>query len=229
MKKLSLFITLLSLILFSCSTAKKNTQQNVPIQQSYLALGDSYTVGELVKTEMTFPYLLVENFNNNGYSFKSPTVIAQTGWRTDELLIAMKPIEEQYDLVSVLIGVNNQYQGVEIGQYRHEIKLILEKAIQFCKNKENGVFAYSIPDYSVMPAMRGKDAEKIASEIKIYNEYYREICKELGISFYNITPFSRMAKKDTELIADDKLHPSGKMYNLWVQKTAPEIILNHLK
>ncbi|MBL4707960.1 MAG: SGNH/GDSL hydrolase family protein [Flavobacteriales bacterium] len=229
MKKPFFCISLLSLFFISCSTGNKTTQQNIAPLKSYLALGDSYTVGELVKTEMTFPYLLVDEFNANEHSFNAPTVIAVTGWRTDQLLDSMKYIEVKYDLVSVLIGVNNQYQGIEIAQFRNEVKLILEKAVQLSKTKEKGVFAYSIPDYSVMPMMRGKNLQTIAAEIKTYSSYFKETCKQLGIKFYDITPFSQMAKDDTELIADDKLHPSGKMYDLWVQKTASSIRANHIK
>ncbi len=225
----SIVLVYLLSFLVACSTGNKSVDQAKVEQKSYLALGDSYTVGELVDTEKTFPYLLVDRFNENNYSFKKPTVIATTGWRTDELIGAMKNLKEKHDLVSLLIGVNNQYQGIEIGIFRNEVTKILKQAIGLSKTKEKGVFAYSIPDYSIMPVMRGKDQKKIAEELKIYNEYYREICKSLGVKFYDITPLSQMAAEDTELIANDKLHPSGKMYNLWVQKTFSSIISNHIK
>lgn len=229
MKKHGYILLLVVVALFSCSTPQSSTSSQEKYQQHYLALGDSYTVGEMVATELTFPYLLVKDFNQNGHAFAPPRVVATTGWRTDELLQAIEPLEEPYDLVSVLIGVNNQYQGKDIGQFRREIQLILEKAISLSKKGATGVFAYSIPDYSVMPIMRGENLDKITSEIKLYNHYFEETCKALGIQFYNITPYSRMAQQDTQLIANDKLHPSGKMYQMWVQKTARSIREQHLK
>ncbi len=183
----------------------------------------------MVEQQTTFPFLLAKSITKKSdFEVMSTTIIAKTGWRTDELLTAIKEVKKKYDLVSVLIGVNNQYQGKEIDQFREDFKLILEKAISFSKNSKKGVFVYSIPDYSVMPFMRGKDVKKVSAEIKKFNGICSDVAYQMGVSFYNITPISQKAQFDSNLIANDKLHPSGAMYKIWVSETVERIISNQL-
>lgn len=205
---------------------KTKSQKNLP---TYLALGDSYTIGEQVETEQSFPFQLVNELRNRGINFSSPKIIAKTGWRTDELLAASKDIESNsYDLVSLLIGVNNQYQGKSITDFSTEFELLLENAINYSKKDAKGVFVLSIPDYGVTPFMRGKDVDKVQGEIKMFNAAIKTISEKHDVQVYDVTEISRMAKKDVSLIANDKLHPSAKMYNIWIMKNVDSIIANNL-
>jgi len=219
----------------ACNAAKINSTKTDTTKESvdkisYLALGDSYTIGELVEQQGTYPFLLAKSITEKTkLQVVPPTIIAKTGWRTDELLIAIKSVDEKYDLVSLLIGVNNQYQGKEIGLFRKEFTMLLEKAIAFSKNGKKGVFVYSIPDYSVMPFMRDKNVKKVAIEIKNYNLVCAEVSKGFGVSFYDITPISQKASYEDKYVADDKLHPSAKMYQVWVTETVDRIIANQLR
>jgi lysophospholipase L1-like esterase len=222
-------------LLGACKTSRTHfkgasnaiTSSKPPI--TYLALGDSYTIGEMVEQQATFPFILANSITKkSSFEVISPTVIAKTGWRTDELILAIQVVQEKYDLVSVLIGVNNQYQGKEIEQFRAEFKVVLEKAIGFSKSGKRGVFVYSIPDYSVMPYMRGKDTDQVCAELKNYNAICSGVAKQMGISFYDITPISQKAQHDSKLVADDKLHPSGAMYKIWVSETVEQVISNQL-
>ena len=223
---------LLLLLISGCKTRNSVTKVSPEGTNvlTYLALGDSYTIGEMVEQPLTFPFILANAIAaKTDIEVKTPRVIAKTGWRVDELLDSIAVVKEQYDLVSVLIGVNNQYQGKDINQFTKEFKLLLEKAIDFSKNGKKGVFVYSIPDYSVMPFMRGKDTKRVRLELKNYNAICSAVARQFGVSFYNITPISQKAEYDSSLIADDKLHPSGAMYKLWVNETIDQIISNQLR
>ncbi len=230
------YIALLLVFVSACSstktTSKKSDQQAVAVESqfTYLALGDSYTIGEMVDPQQSFPFQLASALAaKTELNIATPRVIAKTGWRTDELLDSITVVKEQYDLVSLLIGVNNQYQGKEIDVFTKEFKLLLEKAIGFSKTAENGVFVYSIPDYSVMPFMRGKDVKKVRAEIKNYNSICAAVAEKIGVNFYDITPISQKVQYDSGLIADDKLHPSGAMYGMWVSEYVDQIISNQLR
>jgi len=198
---------------------------------SYLALGDSYTIGESVDTYERWPVQLAVQLKQKGIKIFEPHIIAKTGWTTDELLDSLRTTEisPSYDMVSLLIGVNNQYRGYNIKQYKKEFALLLEKAINYAGGDTANVFVVSIPDYGVTPFGQQKNPEKITAELNSYNTMAKSICKKYGISFINITGISREALKDKSLIAGDKLHPSGKMYSLWVQKMLPTVhkILSH--
>ncbi|MFT6167116.1 MAG: hypothetical protein ACJAV5_000816 [Vicingaceae bacterium] len=229
-------IALFLLVFSGCKTsnhvakATYDAANVVENQLTYLALGDSYTIGEMVEQSRTFPFQLANTIRiKTDFEVPPPRVIAKTGWRTDELLDSIAVVKEKYDLVSVLIGVNNQYQGKDINQFTKEFRLLLEKAISFSRNGKKGVFVYSIPDYSVMPFMRGKDIKKVQAELKNYNSICSAVAQQFGVSFYNITPISQKAKYDSSLIADDKLHPSGAMYKIWVSETIDQIISNQLR
>jgi lysophospholipase L1-like esterase len=191
---------------------------------TYLALGDSYTIGESVPESERWPVQLVNEINIKSTRINAPNIIAKTGWRTGDLLNAIdkEPDDKRYDIVSVLIGVNNQFQGKSIFQYTTDLRTLFKKAISLCKKGEKGVFALSIPDYGVTPF--GKDQkERIQKEIDQWNLVYENISEEFNISFYNITEISRQAEQEPDLIAFDKLHPSGKMYLLWVKHIIKDV------
>lgn len=219
----------LSFVILSCNnsgSAVENSSeaQELSSSRSYLALGDSYTIGESVSPAMRWPVLLVDSLRERGYKMEEPRIIATTGWTTGNLLTAMdnRLGQEKYDLVSILIGVNNQYQGKSIEAYREDLHKIFSRAIDISEEGKEGVFAVSIPDYGVTP-FGAENAEEIGREIDEFNAVFMEMAEEYGVDFYNITPISRRAENEPELIAEDGLHPSGRMYALWVAEIVDEV------
>jgi len=190
---------------------------------SYLALGDSYTIGEAVGPQETWSKVLSDRLNQKGIAIQLDKIIATTGWTTDELLDAIDADESlessSYDVVSLLIGVNNQYRGYGIKQYEREFELLLKKAIKLAGDKVNRVFVVSIPDYGVTPFVKenNKNADLIAKELSEYNHIAHNISNEYGVSFFDITPISLRAIWDQDYVAKDKLHPSAKMYKEWAE------------
>ena len=194
----------------------------------YLALGDSYTIGESVDEKYSWPIQLKFNLFNSdsNTSLDSVRIIAKTGWTTSDLLnyISNIKINNHYDLVSLLIGVNNQFRGYDTNIYEKEFEKLLIKSIGFANSNFSNVFVLSIPDYGVTPFGKLRDSEKIKSEINLYNEINYKISKKYGVMYFNITDISRFAEFDSTLLTDDMLHPSKKMYKLWVEKIADQII-----
>jgi lysophospholipase L1-like esterase len=229
MKTLILF--LLSLSLLSCS--KNNLNINImtsknPIAkptQTYLALGDSYTIGESVPTSSSFPFQLQAALNLAGKPTAIPQIIAKTGWTTGELKAATqeKNIKQSFDLVTLLIGVNNQYRGLSIDAYRLEFKELLQMAIAFAGGDVKKVYVLSVPDFGVTPFAQGRDRAEIAQQIDAFNAVNKEETLKLGVAYVDITPGSRLAATDLSLLAEDGLHPSGKMYAEWVKQLLPVI------
>lgn len=188
----------------------------------YLALGDSYTIGESVLEAERWPNQLAGLLKQNGYEVEM-TIIARTGWTTAELWqgIQQTEISPPYDMVSLLIGVNNQYRGYDKEEYRQEFTFLLNKAIEYAGGNKNKVFVVSIPDWGVTPFAQGRDAEKIAREIDAFNQINKEESEKLGVAYVDVTPVSRQAVNDADLIAPDGLHPSGKMYAEWAKLALP--------
>ena len=190
---------------------------------TYLAIGDSYTIGEMVNENERFPAQLSAMLNSDSIDIAEPLIIAKTGWTTDELLAAIKKknVKDTFSIVTLLIGVNNQYRGRDSENYRSELKQLLDIAVKYAGGKRENVFVLSIPDWGVTPFAEGKDRGKIAAEIDDYNRVKKEECEKLGVKYYDITEISRT--NDPALIASDGLHPSGKMYKLWVDKIYNDI------
>jgi len=191
----------------------------------YLALGDSYTIGESVAEHERWPNQLAGLLRTNDISTEV-TLIARTGWTTDELWqgIQAREINPPYDLVSLLIGVNNQYRGLEIDEYREEFIFLLNKAIEYAGGDAKRVIVLSIPDWGVTPFAKSRDSKEIATEINLFNSVNREESEKAGVYYVNITPSSREAVTDSALIAADGLHPSGKMYAEWAGLAYPEVL-----
>lgn len=189
----------------------------------YLALGDSYTIGEMVGDKERFPVQLTTKLNSDSIDIAEPLIIAKTGWTTDELLsgIKEKNVKDTFSIVTLLIGVNNQYRGRDAENYRSELKQLLDIAINYAGGKNENVFVLSIPDWGVTPFAEGKDRGKIAAEIDEYNRVKKEECEKLGVKYYDITEISRSTEPG--MIASDGLHPSGKMYNMWVDKIYEDV------
>ena len=195
----------------------------------YLALGDSYTIGESVNEAERFPNQLSAMLANEGLS-ADVTIIARTGWTTNELWqgIQSTTIEPPYDLVSLLIGVNNQYRGYDINEYREEFKFLLGKAIEYAGGDVKRVIVFSIPDWGVTPFAAGRDTKKIADEIDAFNQVNLDESQSAGAHYVDVTPVSRQAVDNEALIASDGLHPSGSMYAQWADLALP-IALEILK
>jgi lysophospholipase L1-like esterase len=179
----------------------------------FLALGDSYTIGESVSEEERWPNQLADKLK-----IERPRIIATTGWRTDDLKGAINSanLKDDYDLVSLLIGVNNQYQGKSSAQYEIEFEDLLKTAIQLAKGKSKNVFVVSIPDYGFTPFGKPKQ-ETITVQLDEFNIINKRIAEKYKIKYFNITGISRKGLEDPTLVAADGLHPSGKMYTQWVE------------
>lgn len=217
---------IISLFLFTFSCNSTFREPKMTNGLTYLALGDSYTIGESVAESERWPVQLAKNLSNAGVAVSSPKIIARTGWTTDELKtkIVSEKIIQTYDLVSLLIGVNNQYRGRSVEQFRIEFVDLLETSLKFVRNNPAHVFVVSIPDWGVTPFASDRNQKQIAAQIDLFNAVSKEETEKRGILFVDITPISRQVVKDKSLVADDGLHPSGKMYQLWVEKITPELL-----
>ena len=213
---------LLSLLVLVLSLVNQPLSDNQKIN-TFLALGDSYTIGESIDEEMRWPNQLTRILNQSGAPFKNPHIIAKTGWTTDELLSAINsaPLADNYDYVSLLIGVNNQYRGRSVDSFEHEFETLLKKSISLAKGNYRNVFVLSIPDWGAMPFAQDRDRDIIASEIAVYNDSIKVICALYQVAFFDITPISKEALTNAAYVANDQLHPSGAMYSAWVNKVLP--------
>lgn len=240
-KRLFLLIVLLST---SCTTAvpapnetpiPDPTSALVPTQETismptirYLALGDSYTIGEKVSPKDRWPVQLARLLEKEDIQV-DVTIIARTGWTVDELWegIQADPPEGKYDMVSLLIGVNDQYRGYPVDGYREDFRFMLGKAIEYAAGDPKRVVVLSIPDWGFTPFAGTQNTEPISQQIDEFNTVNIEETRSAGAHYVDVTVISRMAMDDFELIASDRLHPSGKMYAMWAEKTLP-VALNIL-
>lgn len=207
-----------------CSSEEKAEMEIMPdISFSYLALGDSYTIGQGVGEAERYPVQLRDSLKKSGIKTDSLLIIARTGWTTDELSRGIDATETYppYDLVTLLIGVNNQYRGRDIENYRDEFVELLNRAIGFAGNDRSRVVVLSIPDWGVTPFAAGRDRAKIAQEIDAFNNVNRQESEQAGVAWLDITEISRLAADRPELLAPDGLHPSGLMYRMWVDELYP--------
>lgn len=197
-----------------------------PRSYSLLALGDSYTIGEAVPLHKNFPYQAIQLLRKKGLDFLAPEIIAKTGWTSEELKASIKNYKflERYDFVTLLIGVNNQYRGVDIIEYKEEFEYLLKKAISLAHGKTSHVFVISIPDYSITPFAKDKNVRKISKEVDEYNTLSKAISIQYKVNFIDITRESRKAKTNSTLLAHDGLHPSPKEYSKWAKKLAEGIL-----
>ena len=195
----------------------------------YLALGDSYTIGEGVEPSGRWPSQLVDALRADGRDCDDPRIIATTGWTTDELSAAIdaddaaEPLGRDWDLVSLLIGVNNQYRSRDVDDYAVEFAALLERAIGFAGDRPWRVFVPAIPDWGVTPFAQasGRDREAIARELDAYNATAARICAARGVAFVDIAPVSRARGMEPAMLADDGLHPSAVLYAEWTRLALP--------
>ena len=189
----------------------------------YLALGDSYTIGEGVPEAGRWPAQLALSLRARGHALDEPRYVARTGWTTDELAAAMDAADftPPYDLVSLLVGVNNQYRGRDAGEYRREFAALLARAIELAGGRNERVFVLSIPDWGVTPFAAGSDRDpaQVARELDAYNALALAECRRLDVAFVDITPLSRGVAR-AELTADG-LHPCAAQYTRWAALAEP--------
>jgi len=201
------------------------TMPNAHASLTYLALGDSYTIGEGVPAQERWPMQYVAALRKSGEHIADPQIIARTGWTTDELSAAIDTAKAHgelhagYDLVTLSIGVNNQYRGRDIANYRKEFSALLERAIALARGRHDHVLVLSIPDWGVTPFARssGRDRAQIARELDAFNAAAEQICTAHDVAWMDITPLTREAGAEPAMLADDGLHPSGAMYARWVE------------
>jgi lysophospholipase L1-like esterase len=226
---LFLFVILVALININASNFKTNSSMSqTDTLKTYLALGDSYTIGQSVNADETYPAQTVFILKSQSINFHSPEIIATTGWTTADLQNATSKHKfafTKYDIVTLLIGVNNQYQGRSESEYKIQFKELLQKAIQLAGNISSHVIVLSIPDYSVVPFAQNSDTALIAREINLFNIINKEISASYKVNYINVTDESRKAATDKSLITHDDLHYSGKEYAIWAKMLA-EVIRN---
>ncbi|MEP7229741.1 MAG: SGNH/GDSL hydrolase family protein [Ginsengibacter sp.] len=195
-------------------------------RKAYLALGDSYTVGSAVSATESFPLQTTQLLKQQSINIGTPEIFAVNGWTTLDLLNALNlnPPQNNYSIVTLLIGVNNQYQGRSLDEYKTEFTDLLNRSILYAGNNKEHVIVLSIPDYSVTPFANGRDTDEIVKEIDDFNAANKTIALNAGIHYLDITSISREAKNDPSLIAIDGLHPSGSQYKKWSELLAPVIL-----
>jgi len=192
---------------------------------SFLALGDSYTIGEGVAENGRWPVQLAAKLREEGIALADPRIIATTGWTTDELAWGIDGAEPlgEWDFVTLLIGVNNQYRGRSAIDFRGEFETLLQRAIRYARGRADRVLVLSIPDWGVTPFVKTTQASpaQIALELDAYNAAAQVVCEAHGVAFVDITPVSRERGGQAQMLADDGLHPSASMYTLWTALALP--------
>jgi len=193
----------------------------------YLALGDSYTVGEGVEPGGSWPMQLARALRAEGFAVADPQVIATTGWTTDELDAAIDAAAPgaEFDLASLLVGVNNQYRGRGVDEYREQFAALLGRAIGFAGGDPGRAFVLSIPDWGVTPfaAESGRDVAAIARELDAFNAAAARLCRQRGVAFVDVTPASRARGGEAGMLVEDRLHPSAAMYAQWTALALPVV------
>ena len=221
-------INLFCLFIISCNNSKATIAESKTTdtakRYNYLALGDSYTIGERVCESCRFPNQLKTRIESSQNSLLNTTVIAETGWRTDNLInaLAAKNLKSHYDLVTLLIGVNNQYQRVVFSEYKKDFNVLLETAIQLAGGNEKRVIVISIPDYAYTAfGQNNGNQEAISSEIDKFNAFAKEVAMNNGVTYLNITDITRKGISQPKLVATDGLHPSNEAYSQFVDRLFP--------
>jgi len=210
-------------LLIGCTEPMERPATPRPGAARLLALGDSYTIGQGVAEDARWPLRLAARLREQGIAIDAPEVIAKTGWTTDDLAQAIDQRQPRgpYALVTLLIGVNDQYGGRAVEEYRPRFDALLQQAIELAGGRAGHVIVVSIPDWSVTPFATRFDPAEITIEITRYNTVNNEATQRAGAHYIDITPCSRMAAVDGTLLADDGLHPSAKLYDAWVQLILP--------
>lgn len=189
---------------------------------TYLALGDSYTIGESVAIHESFPYQIVQLLRKEGFHFHAPEMVAKTGWTTFELAehLLHQQLNTHYDFVTLLIGVNNQYRGLSLDEFEQDFAFLMNKALYYSNQHPEKVVVLSIPDWGCTPFAKEKDNKEISKAIDAFNEIIEKHCQSKNTHFVNITQQSREVKERVELLAKDELHYSGTAHLVWAEQVA---------
>jgi lysophospholipase L1-like esterase len=216
-----------TLLLSGCTDNDSTVNQPDRVNIKYLALGDSYTIGESVCVTCRFPAQLADSLQS-GHNYQvSTNIIAQTGWTTTNLksAIAAEAPATDYDLVTLLIGVNNQFQHRPFSLYETEFPELVNIAISHANGNKNNVVVLSIPDYAYTPYGQGSsDPQEISDQIDAYNAFAENYCNSNDIKFVNITDITRNGLSNPALVADDGLHPSEDAYELFVEEMIDDVL-----
>lgn len=225
--------SILLTILLICSCGEKNDMSNTLTDKTYtyLAIGDSYTIGTSINSRNNYPNQLIDSLDIYGFANEKFDILAVNGWTTTNLINGLNNADfksKEYDLVTLLIGVNNQFRGLPIELFENELNELITKAEGYSKDSTSNVLIVSIPDYSVTPFVIEANKEKIALDLAVYNNLVKKIANQRGVIHVDITPISKTAKDIPDLLASDNLHPSAKMYALWINEMLDEVfsILN---
>lgn len=217
-------------------SATAGDPETTTLPTTYLALGDSYTIGEGVAPEDRWPAQLAAALRERGVAIDDPRIVARTGWTTDELSAAIdiefgrendrsetRAAARAFGFVTLLIGVNNQYRGRPVDEYAEQFEALLDRAIGFADDRADRTMVLAIPDWGVTPfaARSGRDRARIAQELDTFNAAARAICARRGVAFVDIAPIARAHGGEAAMLADDGLHPSAAMYALWADAALP--------
>lgn len=216
--------TLSSFIIFGLFASALAQDISINDQVTMLALGDSYTIGASVATSERWPHQFIDELRTMGVTAEYPDYIAATGWTTRRLLQAVRTrleAEKDYNLVSILIGVNNQYQGLDIYMFEPDLIELIERGLEQVDQDTSRVFILSIPDYAYTPF--GGGSASISREIDEYNAIKQRVAASYNMAYVDITPISRLGLGRPELVAGDGLHPSGQQYREWVEQIIPRL------
>lgn len=212
-------------ISFSISAQKATPSSSI----KFLALGDSYTIGQSVQESERWPVQLMDSLQKKGLLCQDPKIVAMTGWRTDDLekAIEQSHLSNDYTIVSLLIGVNDYYQGKSVTDYKPAFEKLLNRAIALAGGKRSNVFVISIPDYGFTP-FGESDQPEITKGIDLFNKTNKAVTVKEGVHYVEITDISRRGLKEPDLVAKDELHPSGKMYHEWIGRILENLtIVSH--
>jgi acyl-CoA thioesterase-1 len=222
------YFKLLNILFFTVVLVGCGVHDTVPEKKNkmftYLALGDSYTIGESIAVHDRWPNQLTQALSEELNDIEPALIVAKTGWRTDEMLKTAKDQvgSRKFDLVSLLIGVNNEFQGQDTSIFAKEFESCLKYAISKGENANKSLFVLSIPDYGFTPFGQSKQ-EQISQRVNQFNEIIKRIVEKYNVLFFNITPLSRKGLFSPSLVAFDGLHPSGEQYGSWVQHILPQV------
>ncbi len=229
--RLILLPAVLLFFLYSCSAndempvMNRPPESGIPVsgEKRYLALGDSYTIGEAVAADQQWPVQLQKKLTGEGVKLATPEIIARTGWTTAELAAGIMQANPKgpYDLVTLLIGVNNQYRGLDTAEYRKQFRELLIQAATFAGNNYAKVIVVSIPDWGYTPFGGLRNRGDISKAIDQFNRINREETRKTPADYVDITAISRNGLAEPNLVATDGLHPSGEQYRRWVELVFP--------
>lgn len=225
--KTIIVLALVALLLIGCNVGREApSTMTSETNFTFLALGDSYTIGQSVADAERWPVQLAAALRAQGIPVGEPTIIARTGWTTAELLAAIqsRPDGEEYDLVSILIGVNDQYRGYPLAEYQETFKALLHMAIIAARGQSDRVVVLSVPDWAHTPFGESSNRAAISAEIDSFNTVNRTESLAAGVHYVDITGTSRPPIVNTSLLAADGLHPNGAMYALWVEMLMPQMV-----